>query len=87
MDEKGRNVIIVIVALIIAIIFGYVIMYIKTPSVEEEPIENNTTVVDVDMDNLNFSHYLYDIDGKAMDDEEDEDEVVRPKKKPEKKKG
>jgi hypothetical protein len=38
-------------------------MYIKTPSVEEEPIENNTTVEDVDMDNLNFSHYLYDIDG------------------------
>ena len=30
---------------------------------------------------------LYDIDGKAMDDEEDEDEVVRLKKKPEKKKG
>ena len=29
----------------------------------QEPIENNTTVVDVDMDNLNFSHYLYDIDG------------------------
>ncbi len=63
MDEKGRNVIIVIVALIIAIIFGYVIMYIKTPSVEEKPIENNTTVEDVDMDTLNFSHYLYDIDG------------------------
>ncbi len=64
MDEKGKNVIVIIVSLIIAIIFGYVVMYIKTPTVKEEP-ENNTTIVDFNIENLNFSNYLYDVDGNS----------------------
>ncbi len=42
MDEKGRNIIVVIVALIIAIAFGYVIMYIKTPTVKDDLPQNKT---------------------------------------------
>ncbi len=61
MDEKGKNIVIVIVCLIVAIIFGYVIMYIKTPVVVEEEI--NETKEDINIDNLNFSNYSYDIDG------------------------
>lgn len=67
MDEKGKNFIIICVCLIIAVIFGYVIMYIKTPTVKEEP-ENNTTVVDLNLEELNFSNYLYDVDGNSEEE-------------------
>lgn len=63
MDEKGKNIVIVLVTLIIAVIFGYVIMYIKTPSVKEEPVKNETPVKETDIDSLNFDNYLYDLDG------------------------
>ena len=67
MDEKGKNFIVVCVCLIIAVIFGYVIMYIKTPTVKEEP-ENNTTEVDLNLNELNFSNYLYDVDGNSEEE-------------------
>ena len=67
MDEKGRNIIVVIVALIIAIAFGYVIMYIKTPTVKDD-IPQNKTVEDIDIDSLNFSNYLYDVDGNGTNE-------------------
>jgi len=67
MDEKGKNIIIVIVALIVAIAFGYVVMYIKTPTVKEE-LPQNKTVENLDIDTLNFSHYLYDVDGNSVNE-------------------
>lgn len=67
MDEKGRNVIIIIVALIIAIAFGYVVMYIKTPTVVDE-VPQNKTVEDLNIDSLNFEHYLYDVDGNSTNE-------------------
>ncbi len=63
MNEKGKNVVTVVVCLVIAIIFGYIIMYIKTPAVKEEPQETNKTVKDITIDELVFSDYLYDVDG------------------------
>ena len=63
MDEKGKSVVTVVVCLIIAVIFGYIIMYIKTPTVKEEPQETNTTIKDFTIDELVFSDYLYDVDG------------------------
>ena len=68
MDEKGKNIIIVLVALIVATAFGYVVMYIKTPTVKEELPQNNTKKEDIDIDSLNFSHFLYDVDGNSTNE-------------------
>ena len=62
MNEKGKNIVIIISTLIIATIFGYIIMYLKTPSVREEEI-NETEEKDFNLEDLNFSNYLYDVDG------------------------
>jgi uncharacterized membrane-anchored protein YhcB (DUF1043 family) len=40
MNEKGNNIVVIFISLIVAILLGYVVMYIKTPTVKEEPEEN-----------------------------------------------
>ncbi len=62
MNEKGNNIVVIFISLIVAILLGYVVMYIKTPTVKEEP-EENKVVEDITIDELVFSNYLYDVDG------------------------
>ena len=60
MDEKNKDIVILVISFVLAILFGYIIMYIKSPN----KIDINTIgVYNASKTDINFTNYLYDLDG------------------------
>ena len=60
MDEKNKNIVILVISFILAIIFGYIIMYIKSPNRGKY---RNLEPYNSSKNGINFANYLYDLDG------------------------
>lgn len=61
MNDRTKNIIIIVITSIVSIFLGYAIMYIKTPNdvVAEKQIKDEK----LNIKSINFSDYLYDVDG------------------------
>ena len=61
MNDRAKNIIIIVITSIVSIFLGYAIMYIKTPNdvVAEKQIKDEK----LNIKSINFSDYLYDVDG------------------------
>ena len=58
MSEKSKNIVVLVVSFVLAMFLGYIIMYIKSPGKK-----NNTDISNKTVEEINYSNYLYDIDG------------------------
>jgi hypothetical protein len=58
MNEKSKNIVVLVISFVFAMFLGYIIMYIKTPSKN-----NSTDISNKTVEEINYSNYLYDIDG------------------------